>query len=80
MSLSTELDLNLVHSQQRTPELDNVLIVRRGDQFKLVPGFAFEQSEDRFPVFDVAFNVSLEGGAEWRHIPSLSFCHFAYSE
>jgi hypothetical protein len=30
-----ELCLNGVHSQQRTPELDDVLIMRRGDQFAL---------------------------------------------
>ena len=32
MPLPVELDLNLVHSQQCTPELDDLFIVRRGDQ------------------------------------------------
>jgi hypothetical protein len=35
VSLLVELRLNGVHSQQRTPELDDVLIMRRGDQFPL---------------------------------------------
>jgi hypothetical protein len=40
MSLSTELGLNGLHGDQRTPQPDDLFIVSRGDQFKLVLGFA----------------------------------------
>jgi len=42
MSLSPELGLNGLHIEKGTPELDDVLIVGRGDQFKLVFRFAFQ--------------------------------------
>jgi hypothetical protein len=40
--LLTELGLNGLHVEQGTPELDDVLIVGRGDPFKLVLSLAFE--------------------------------------
>ncbi len=45
MSFPVELRQNGLHRQQRTPELDDLFIVGRGDQFKLVLGLAFEQSD-----------------------------------
>jgi hypothetical protein len=44
MSLLIELGLNLVHSQQRTPKLDDLFAVCRSDQFKLVLGLAFGEN------------------------------------
>jgi len=48
-----ELVLNGLDIQERTPELDNSLVVRRGDEFKLVFGLALQQCEDCFSVLDV---------------------------
>jgi len=45
MPLPVELRLNGLHRQQRTPELDDLFIVGRGDQFKLVLGFAFSAAD-----------------------------------
>ena len=76
MALSTELRLNGLHVEQGTPELDDVLIVGRGDQFKLTLGLALQHRQNRFAELDVAFDFLPEGTSEWR----LSCCHFAYSE
>jgi hypothetical protein len=42
MSLLTELGLNGVHVEKGAPELHHLFAVRRGDQFKLAFGFAFQ--------------------------------------
>ncbi|MGO4880300.1 MAG: hypothetical protein ACLP59_05700 [Bryobacteraceae bacterium] len=52
MSLPVEFGLNGVHVEKGTPKLDDLFIVGRGDQFKLVLGLAFEQSENGFPVLN----------------------------
>ena len=56
MPCLVELRLNSLHRQQRTPELDDVLIVGRGDQCKLVLGFALQHRENRFAELDVALS------------------------
>jgi len=45
VSLSTELRLNGLHRQERTPELRERPVLGRGDQFKLILAFAFQHRQ-----------------------------------
>jgi hypothetical protein len=64
--LSTELRLNGLHVEKGTPKLDDMLIVSRGDQFKLVLGLALQHRQNRFTELDIILDLLLEDGAEWR--------------
>ena len=59
MSLSTELGLNGLHVEKGAPKLDQVLIMRRGEDFKLAFCFALQHRENRFAELDVVFDFFL---------------------